>query len=149
MEGFGRARDLPSVNAVRNSVTASALLERFGLLASINCVYAVLDDVRGEIRPCVPSIFNADDVAVHIEAQACRLLRAVAAALGADFIVSVYRCRRQVGSGALPLDTIASAGSAIRSQTGRGALKRPAASLRGLTRPVIGRVEGGARDVVP
>jgi L-seryl-tRNA(Ser) seleniumtransferase len=79
-----------------------------------------------------------------IEAQARRLLPAVAAALGADLTVLVCDCRSQIGSGALPLDTIASAGFAIRSHKGGGALNRLAASLRGLPRPVIGRVEGGA-----
>jgi L-seryl-tRNA(Ser) seleniumtransferase len=79
-----------------------------------------------------------------IEAQARRLLPAVAAALGADLTVSVCECRSQIGSGALPLDTIASAGFAIRSHQGGGALNRLAASLRGLPRPIIGRVEGGA-----
>jgi L-seryl-tRNA(Ser) seleniumtransferase len=79
-----------------------------------------------------------------IEAQARRLLPAVAAALGADLTVSVCDCRSQIGSGALPLDTIASAGIAIRSSTKGGALNRLAGSLRGLARPVIGRLEGGA-----
>jgi L-seryl-tRNA(Ser) seleniumtransferase len=80
----------------------------------------------------------------EIAAQARRLLPAVAAAVGADFTVSLCDCRSQIGSGALPLDTIASAGFAIRSRTGGGALNRLTGSLRGLARPVIGRLEGGA-----
>jgi L-seryl-tRNA(Ser) seleniumtransferase len=79
-----------------------------------------------------------------IEAQACRLLPPVAAAVGADFTISVCDCRSQVGSGALPLDTIASAGFAIRSHAGGGALNGLAASLRDLPRPVIGRLGDGA-----
>jgi L-seryl-tRNA(Ser) seleniumtransferase len=80
----------------------------------------------------------------EIAGQARRLLPAVAAAFGADFTVSPCDCCSQIGSGALPLDTIASAGLAIRSHTGGGALNRLAGSLRGLARPVIGRLEGGA-----
>jgi L-seryl-tRNA(Ser) seleniumtransferase len=52
-------------------------------------------------------------------------------------------CRSQIGSGALPLDTIASAGLVIRSRTGGGALDQLAAALRSLTRPVVGRIEDG------
>jgi L-seryl-tRNA(Ser) seleniumtransferase len=40
----------------------------------------------------------------------------------------------------LPLDTIASAGLVIRARNGGGALDRLAAALRGLRRPVIGRI---------
>jgi L-seryl-tRNA(Ser) seleniumtransferase len=77
----------------------------------------------------------------EIEAQASRLLGPVAAALGVNFTVTLCACRSQVGSGALPLDTIASAGLVIRSQAGGRALDRLAAALRGLATPVIGRIE--------
>jgi L-seryl-tRNA(Ser) seleniumtransferase len=79
----------------------------------------------------------------EIEAQAHRLLPAVATAVGEAFTVALCKCRSQVGSGALPLDTIASAGFVIRSPAGGGALDRLAAALRGLERPVIGRMEDG------
>jgi L-seryl-tRNA(Ser) seleniumtransferase len=79
-----------------------------------------------------------------IEAQARRLLPTVAAAVGAGFTVSLCDCRSQIGSGALPLDTIASSGFAIRSHAGGGALNRLAASLRSLRRPVVGRLGDGA-----
>ncbi len=79
-----------------------------------------------------------------IEAQARRLLPAVAQAVGAAFMVAVGQCRSQIGSGALPLDTIASASVVIRSCEGGEALNRLAAALRGLERPVIGRIADGA-----
>ncbi len=80
----------------------------------------------------------------EIAAQAHRLLPAVAAAAGPGFTVAPCDCRSQIGSGALPLDTIASAGLVIRPGVGGGgALDRLAASLRGLPRPVIGRIEEG------
>jgi L-seryl-tRNA(Ser) seleniumtransferase len=78
-----------------------------------------------------------------IEEQARRLAPAVAAAVGATFTVAVCQCQSQIGSGALPLDTIASAGFVIRSLAGGGALDRLAAALRNLERPVIGRIEDG------
>jgi L-seryl-tRNA(Ser) seleniumtransferase len=77
----------------------------------------------------------------EIEAQARRLLPAVAAAIGAPFTVTVCQCQSQIGSGALPLETIPSAGLVIRSLLGGGALDRLAAALRNLERPVIGRIE--------
>jgi L-seryl-tRNA(Ser) seleniumtransferase len=43
----------------------------------------------------------------------------------------------------LPLDTMPSAGLAIRSLAGSRALDQLAAAMRSLTRPVIGRIEDG------
>jgi L-seryl-tRNA(Ser) seleniumtransferase len=79
----------------------------------------------------------------EIAALAQRLLPAVTQAVGAGFTVALCDCHSQIGSGALPLDTIASAGLVIRSEAGGRALDRLAAALRGLDRPVIGRIEDG------
>jgi L-seryl-tRNA(Ser) seleniumtransferase len=79
----------------------------------------------------------------EIEAQARRLLPAVAAAVGTSFAVMGCDCQSQIGSGALPLETIASAGIVIRSLAGGDALDELAAALRDLNRPVIGRIEDG------
>jgi L-seryl-tRNA(Ser) seleniumtransferase len=80
----------------------------------------------------------------EIANQAERLLPAVAEALGDGFTVASLECRSQIGSGSVPLETIASAGLVIRPQAGGGgALDRLAAALRGLPRPVIGRIEDG------
>ncbi len=79
---------------------------------------------------------------VDIEAQARRLRPVVASSLGAAYSVDVCDCESQIGSGALPLDTIASAGIVIRSESG-GALDRLATALRALRRPVIGRIADG------
>ena len=54
-------------------------------------------------------------------------------------------CRSQVGSGALPLETLASAGLALRPRIGGGkALEALAAALRALPVPVLGRIENRA-----
>jgi L-seryl-tRNA(Ser) seleniumtransferase len=79
----------------------------------------------------------------EIAEQARRLLPAVAQAVGAAFTVAPCDCHSQIGSGALPLDTIASAGLVIRSNAGGGALDRLAAAFRALAWPVIGRIEDG------
>jgi len=79
----------------------------------------------------------------EIAAQARRLTPAVAEAVGAAFTVEPCDCRSQIGSGALPIDTIASAALVIRSDRGGRALERLASALRDLDWPVIGRIEGG------
>jgi L-seryl-tRNA(Ser) seleniumtransferase len=80
----------------------------------------------------------------EIEAQAWRLLPAMQAAVGPAFMVEVCACSSQIGSGALPLDTIPSAGFAMRTDDGGRALERLAAGLRSLAMPVIGRIEDNA-----
>ncbi|WP_374307561.1 L-seryl-tRNA(Sec) selenium transferase [Methylocella sp.] len=80
----------------------------------------------------------------EIAALARRIEPALAATLGPAFLVEAVACRSEIGSGALPLDAIASAGLAIRPREGGGALDRLSAALRGLPRPVIGRIEDGA-----
>ena len=82
--------------------------------------------------------------AAEIEALARWLLPTIATSLGDDFAVEVVACRSQIGSGALPVETIASAGIAIRPHVRRkigGALEALAAALRALPVPIIGRIE--------
>ena len=83
----------------------------------------------------------------ELEALARRLLPAVAGAVGPQFVAEVAACSSQIGSGALPQETIKSAGLAIRPQTARGggrALAALASALRALPVPVIGRIEDQA-----
>jgi L-seryl-tRNA(Ser) seleniumtransferase len=77
----------------------------------------------------------------EIESQARRMLPHVAEALGDDFAVELCECRSQIGSGALPLETIASAGLTIALKRKGFGLERLSAMLRELPRPVIGRIE--------
>jgi L-seryl-tRNA(Ser) seleniumtransferase len=83
----------------------------------------------------------------EIAALAERLKPAVAAAVGEAFAVEATECKSQIGSGALPTETVPSAGLAIRPAAARGggrALNALAAGLRHLPVPVIGRVEENA-----
>jgi L-seryl-tRNA(Ser) seleniumtransferase len=83
----------------------------------------------------------------EIVALAERLLPAVASTLGDAFTVAQTDCVSQIGSGALPTETVPSAGLAIRPAAARGggtALSRLAAALRQLPMPVIGRIEDHA-----
>jgi L-seryl-tRNA(Ser) seleniumtransferase len=78
---------------------------------------------------------------------AARLQPALATALGDGFAVEPRACASQIGSGALPLETIPSHGLAITPRTRKEAgrrLEALAARLRSLPVPVLGRIEKGA-----
>ncbi len=82
----------------------------------------------------------------EIRAAAGRLLPALQAALAAlPVSVEIAPLKSQIGSGSLPVDRLPSAGFAIRPQGKKsGVLHRIEAALRGLRRPVIGRIDDGA-----
>jgi L-seryl-tRNA(Ser) seleniumtransferase len=82
-----------------------------------------------------------------ILAQAKRIEGPLSRALGEAFAVAHRDCASQIGSGALPLETIPSAGLAIvpraKKQSGR-LLEALATAFRRLPVPVIGHIEKGA-----
>lgn len=82
----------------------------------------------------------------EIAAVAARLRDAMAAAVGDAYRVDVADCTSQIGSGALPLETLASSGLAIRPRDRKEAGRRLAdlaTALRRLSVPVIGRIADG------
>jgi L-seryl-tRNA(Ser) seleniumtransferase len=81
--------------------------------------------------------------AAEIGAQAQRLALRVAALMPAGITVETCACHSQIGSGALPLDTLPSHGLRLVALRGRD-LEELAAKLRALPRPVIGRAQHGA-----
>ncbi|MET0519091.1 MAG: L-seryl-tRNA(Sec) selenium transferase [Burkholderiaceae bacterium] len=81
----------------------------------------------------------------EIEQQAARLAPVLAVALGPHYTVTAAAMLGQIGSGSLPVERLPSAGLAIApagaQRKGVGtALERLAGALRGLPRPVIGRI---------
>ncbi len=80
-------------------------------------------------------------------AVAERLMPDVVAALGSTFRVAKIECGSQIGSGALPLETLPSAGLAFvpkdRKASG-GVVEQLAAAFRAAPVPVIGRIHEGA-----
>lgn len=85
---------------------------------------------------------SADD----LRALAERLQPQVAAALDPDWVVEVVDCASQIGSGALPLETLPSAGLALRpaAKATGSAVEKLAAAFRAVPVPVIGRIAQGA-----
>lgn len=91
--------------------------------------------------PTIRMLARAKD---DIAALASRLLPAVASAVGPAFTVEMISCASQIGSGALPMEQIASAGIACRPTRARGGgttLINLAAAFRNLPVPIIGRIE--------
>ncbi len=95
----------------------------------------------------LPTLGRLARKAADIRADAEALLGDVSNALGDDYEVAIADCAGQIGSGALPVETLDSAAITITPLKARGrgaALKRLAAQLRGLPVPVIGRVQDDA-----
>ncbi|MFL9824601.1 L-seryl-tRNA(Sec) selenium transferase [Rhodoplanes sp. SY1] len=95
----------------------------------------------------LPTLRHLARPQADILAQAQRLAPALAAALGETFDVTAAACNSQIGSGALPQETLPSAALVARPRTERGAgraLERLAQVLRDLPVPVIGRIADGA-----
>ena len=81
----------------------------------------------------------------EIEALAQRVSPAVAAALDGMAAVEIVETRSQIGSGALPVSLLPSAGLALRPRSPSGkAVERLAQKLRDLPVPVVGHIAGGA-----
>jgi L-seryl-tRNA(Ser) seleniumtransferase len=125
----------------RNPMKRALRVDKIRLAAIVATLKLYRDPDRLVER--LPTLRFLTRAHAEIEEQARRLAPAVAAAVGATFTVAVCQCQSEIGSGALPLDTIPSAGFVIRSLAGGGALDRLAAALRNLERPVIGRIEDG------
>jgi len=83
-----------------------------------------------------------------MRAAAARLQIPLAAACGEGAVVTIEDCSSQIGSGALPVESLPSAGITIRpARAGKGEgrfLKMIETSFRGLPMPVVGRVSDGA-----
>ena len=79
----------------------------------------------------------------EIRSVAERMKPSVLQAVGGNFTVEVTDCTSQIGSGALPLEGIPSAGLAIRpaqARGGGGLLNALSVALRKLPVPVVGHI---------
>jgi L-seryl-tRNA(Ser) seleniumtransferase len=115
-------------------------------LAALDATLALYEN-PDTLPQTLPALRLLTRPAGEIAAQAKRLQEPLARALGEAFVVETMETRSQIGSGALPVDSLVSAGLGIRaSSSGRGSdarLRRLTERLRGLPRPVIGAVHDG------
>ena len=117
-------------------------------LAALQSVLFLYED-PSRLADSLPSLRLLARPRADIDAQAQRVRLPLAARLGEKWTVHVVHCRSQIGSGALPVDRLPSAGlrctPASGAKRGRSSkLQGLAAALRALPTPVIGRVHDGA-----
>jgi len=144
--GFIVGRKALIANINRNPMKRALRVDKMRLAALAATLRLYRDPDR--LAEQLPTIRLLARPSSAIKSMAQRLLPLVAAKLGSSFNVEVIACASQIGSGALPLESVPSAGLAIQPGASRGAgrgLERLAAALRNLPVPVIGRLENGAQ----
>ena len=101
----------------------------------------------GRLAETLPTLRYLTRSRTELAVVAARLVPPIAAAAGAGYRVAVADCTSQIGSGALPLETLLSAGVSLRPVERKGAgtrLEVLAAAFRRLPIPVIGHIKDGA-----
>ena len=141
----GRAELIAKIR--RNPMKRALRLDK-GRLAALEAVLRLYAD-PGTLAGRLPTLRLLTRKQADIRAQANRIVPAVRAALNSHADVDVVDCMSQVGSGALPQETLPSAGIAIRMPRGAGTKGGPglhalAAAFRRLPKPVIGRMKDAA-----
>jgi len=115
-------------------------------LAAIEATLKLYRD-PDRIAEHLPTYRHLAKPAQDIVALGHRLLPAIEAKLGGRYALEVVVCASQIGSGALPLETIPSAGIAIQPNVKRGrgrALADLTDAFARLPIPVVGRIENQA-----
>jgi L-seryl-tRNA(Ser) seleniumtransferase len=94
----------------------------------------------------IPTFRSVARSVENIRASAQRVALSISPTIGSLFSIDVIDCESEIGSGALPLQKIASAGIVIRSSMKRGgkSLQQLSVALRGLPFPVVGRTSKNA-----
>jgi len=126
----------------KNPMKRSLRLDKMTLTAldAVLRLYLHPEKLREELPALRLLTRDRDDIA----AQAARVQPALAAALGGRWRVEITDCKSQIGSGALPVDSMPSCGLAIAPAEKKGNLNKLAAALRALPVPVIGHIRDGA-----
>lgn len=114
---------------------------RLAALEAVLRMYAQPERLASEL----PTLRLLTRMRDDIRSMAERVLPAVARAVGESASARVLECASQIGSGALPVETLPSAGIALTPSGKRrsGAADTLARAFRGLPVPVIGRINEG------
>jgi L-seryl-tRNA(Ser) seleniumtransferase len=115
-------------------------------LAALEAVLKLYRD-PDRLPEVLPTLRHFTRSRAEIAAVAERLRDGIARAVGRTYEASIVDCTSQIGSGALPLETLPSSGIAIKPVERNGAgtrLEMLAAAFRGLAIPVIGHIKDGA-----
>jgi L-seryl-tRNA(Ser) seleniumtransferase len=128
----------------RNPVKRALRVDKM-TLAALDAVLALYSDPE-RLSTWLPTLRLLTRPVADIEAQAARLLPAIASAVAEKAEAVIVGASSQIGSGSLPVDLLPSAGIAVvapgkrRSAIAAGI----AGAFRALPIPVIGRVRDGA-----
>jgi L-seryl-tRNA(Ser) seleniumtransferase len=126
----------------RNPLKRALRLDKIRL-AALEAVLRLYAD-PDRLAERLPTLRLLKRLRTEIEAAAQRLLPAAAAVLDGIAAVKVVETRSQIGSGALPVSLLPSAGLALAPlRRGGNAAEALARALRSLPIPVIGRIEDG------
>ena len=127
----------------RNPLKRALRCDKMTLAALSAVLHLYADPARAVAR--VPTLRLLTRKAEDIKAVAERMAPAMAHALGERAVVEVKACHSQIGSGALPVDLLASFALSIHIP-GRGgrALEQLARALRALPVPIVGRIADDA-----
>lgn len=136
----GRHKLIEAIN--RNPMKRALRIDKIRL-AAIEATLRLYSDPH-RLSERLPTLKFLTRSQKDIANQAERLLPPVADQLEPAFSVEQCECQSQIGSGALPLHTLPSAGLRIRALDRASAIERLAATLRMSNRPIIGRIEDGA-----
>jgi len=138
----GRKELLARIN--RNPMKRALRVDKIRMAALEATLRLYRDPDRLAVR--LPTIRLLARPKAEIEALAGRIAPLVEGKLGDAYQVEIVSCASQIGSGALPLETVPSAGIAIQPSASRGqgrALTALATALRNLPVPVIVRIADG------
>ncbi|MDZ7784634.1 MAG: L-seryl-tRNA(Sec) selenium transferase [Halioglobus sp.] len=126
----------------KNPLKRALRLDKMTLAALAEVLKLYRDPAR--LVQELPTLRLLTRQAADIRSRAESLLPDIARSLSPRFEVSVEDCRSQIGSGSLPVETLASAALRIRPVSGEdGDLRELAQELRQLPVPVIGRMHRG------
>ncbi|MGI9323102.1 MAG: aminotransferase class V-fold PLP-dependent enzyme, partial [Pseudomonadales bacterium] len=137
----GRRDLIEAVN--RNPLKRALRCDKMTLaaLASLLRMYMKPETLASQVPTLQHLARPVEDIASMVE----RLVPEVNESISKLASVTQVDCQSQIGSGALPVDTLASKGIAIRPLDGREAtLQQIASALKALPIPVLGRLHDGA-----
>ena len=134
----GRADLIARIN--KNPLKRALRLDKMRL-AALEAVLRLYADPE-KLRRRLPTLRHLARPKAEIEALAARLAPGVAAAFSKYATVTTTDCASQIGSGALPVENLPSAG--LKLSPTSGSADRLAKRLRDLPIPVIGRIADGA-----
>jgi L-seryl-tRNA(Ser) seleniumtransferase len=136
----GRKDLIAEIN--RNPLKRALRVDKIRIAATAATLNLYRDPDRLASR--LPALRMLSRQEAEVRAQAERLAPHVEALLlPRGYTVEVCSCSSQIGSGALPVDTIPSAGLRIAASSGT-ALEALSALFRSLPRPILGRLQDGS-----